>query len=604
MKSLKKHLNKVTRGQYLTQDESKDVFELMLLDETSKIQVGALLASLATRGEAVEEILGIARMLQKQMVSVSGMTQALDITGTGGDGHDTINVSTLACFVCAYLGVPVVKYGTKSQSSKCGSFDLLEQLGIHIPKDSNEAKEQFKKKKITFLFAPTFHPILKKLYLTRRELGIRTIFNFIGPLLNPGNVAYQVIGVSKKELALKLGEVLMQLDKKHAVLVHGRDGLDEISVSALTDVYEYRAGLPMKHLVITPKNLYPIESIQGGNPEENAESFINILKGKGTNAENEFVALNAGLGLYTFGKVESIEAGRLKALEALLSGRVIEVFNKLLVNENKFMKYQTIGGNNKLDKILQDKEQELIELKKLVSLEELKQRAKNLKREIRDFAFALKNNSKVSLIAEIKKASPSLGDINTEVDIQKQARIYENAGVSAISVLTDTHFKGEIGFLEEVKKVTKIPILRKDFIFDEYQVYESYLVGADAILLIATVLDQKTLNNLIGLTHEFGMECLVETHTQEDMDKALASKAKIIGINARNLKTFEVSLDNILNLTNQVPKDRLLVAESGIETRKDVEKMRDAGARVILVGTTLMKAKDVSAKVRELCINL
>ncbi len=268
------------------------------------------------------------------------------------------------------------------------------------------------------------------------------------------------------------------------------------------------------------------------------------------------------------------------------------------------MKSKTLNKDNKLNTILHDKEQELKILKKLVSLEELKQKVKITPRKILDFKNALEKKSKISLIAEIKKASPSLGDINTKIDIKEQAKIYESAGASAISVLTNSHFKGEISFLEEVKQVTTIPILRKDFIFDVYQIYESYLAGADALLLIATVLDQKTLSTLVDLTHKLGMECLVETHTKADIIKALKTKAKIIGINARDLKTFEISLDNILNLAKEISKDRIMVAESGIETREDVERLAKAGVRVILVGTTLMKASDVGAKIQELCVNI
>jgi len=259
---------------------------------------------------------------------------------------------------------------------------------------------------------------------------------------------------------------------------------------------------------------------------------------------------------------------------------------------------------SKLDEIFRAKAEELELLKKLVPLEELKRRVETTPRSIRDFLKALENNPNMSLIAEIKKASPSLGDINLDVDIKEQAKKYESAGANAISVLTDKRFKGEIGFLKEVSEVTTIPILRKDFIFDPYQIYESYLAGADSLLLIATKLDEKTLNELIDLTHELGMECLVEVHTKEDIEKIKKTKAKIIGINARDLRTFQVSLDNITNVIGEVPKDRLIVAESGIETSANVERLAKLGARVILVGTTLMTAKDVSAKVRELCIKI
>ena len=264
--------------------------------------------------------------------------------------------------------------------------------------------------------------------------------------------------------------------------------------------------------------------------------------------------------------------------------------------------------NNKLETILEDKKREIEKSKELVSLGELRKKvfAKILAKNniVRDFKGALENKRDMGLIAEIKKASPSLGDINVLIDIKEQAVIYEKSGANAISVLTDRHFKGELSFIKKIKEVTTIPILRKDFIFDEYQIYESYLAGADALLLIATVLDIKTLNNLVDLTHELGMECLVETHTREDMEKALKTKALILGVNARNLKTFAIDLDTISLIAKDVPRERIIVAESGIETYIDVIKMREAGATAILVGTTLMKSQDVSNTIRELKINL
>ncbi|MEK7096843.1 MAG: bifunctional indole-3-glycerol-phosphate synthase TrpC/phosphoribosylanthranilate isomerase TrpF, partial [Patescibacteria group bacterium] len=362
------------------------------------------------------------------------------------------------------------------------------------------------------------------------------------------------------------------------------------SVSAPTDVYDYAPKRPMRHYVIRPKIYYSIESIRGGLPEENAARFKAILSGGGTDAENEFVALNAALGLYAVGKVPNIESGKLKALEALKSGKVISILNKILPN--------------KLDAIIADKKQELESLKKITSLKELKQKVSDTPHIVRDFKNSIENNSKMSLIAEIKKASPSLGDINTNVDIKKQAKIYQSAGANAISVLTNSHFKGEISFIKEIKKVTTVPILRKDFIFDPYQIYESYLAGADAILLITTMFEEKKLVELVNLTHKLGMECLVETHTKEDVDKALKTKAKIIGINARDLKTFEVNLGNIISLAKEIPPDRIIVAESGIEGRKDVERLAEAGIKVILVGTALMKVSDVREKVKEFCLNI
>ena len=206
----------------------------------------------------------------------------------------------------------------------------------------------------------------------------------------------------------------------------------------------------------------------------------------------------------------------------------------------------------------------------------------------------------MALIAEIKKASPSEGNINLDVDVQSQARAYSDGGASAISVLTDSHFKGELHDLERVKQVTAIPILRKDFIFDPYQIYESKYYGADAILLIASILSLEKLNELLALANDLGLGCLVEARTSEDLKKILATPAPVIGINARDLTTFQVNLDHVTALAHFVPTDRYLIAESGIETEADVQRLVGARVKGVLVGTALMKAKDVGAKIKEL----
>ncbi|MBU1177925.1 indole-3-glycerol phosphate synthase TrpC [Patescibacteria group bacterium] len=251
------------------------------------------------------------------------------------------------------------------------------------------------------------------------------------------------------------------------------------------------------------------------------------------------------------------------------------------------------------------KKAELTEIKGKFPLQELKQ--KLAEREalgeivVRDFTQALTADNP-SLIAEIKKASPSAGDINEEVDIEMQAKLYEKGGANAISVLTEkSKFKGDIGFINRVKKATKdTPVLRKDFIFDPYQIYESKYYGADAVLLITTMLDEGELNKLVDLTHELGMECLVEIHTVKDLTKALQAKAQIIGINARNLHTFGISLDVVVDLAAAVPEDKILIAESGIKSAADVKMLHEAGVQGILVGTTLMESNNVAGKIREL----
>ncbi len=262
---------------------------------------------------------------------------------------------------------------------------------------------------------------------------------------------------------------------------------------------------------------------------------------------------------------------------------------------------------NKLSAIFEEKRKELDELKRHVTLKELKAKVEIHHRTFRNFLGALENNPNMSLIAEIKKASPSHGDINLGVDIKEQAKKYEAAGANAISVLTDyKHFKGDLDFIKEIREASSLPVLRKDFIFDEYQIYESRLADADAILLIASFLDEKTLIELVELTHKLKMQCLIETHTKADIEKVLKTNAKIIGINARNLESekMEVNLDTVAKLAKEIPEDRLIVAESGIRSKADVVLLAKARARVILVGTTLMTTKDIGAKVRELAIKI
>jgi indole-3-glycerol phosphate synthase len=218
----------------------------------------------------------------------------------------------------------------------------------------------------------------------------------------------------------------------------------------------------------------------------------------------------------------------------------------------------------------------------------------------RSFSEAITHSKEISIIAEIKKASPSLGIICSDFEPVRIAKIYEENGASAISVITDkTFFQGNIKFLPKVKTAVKLAVLRKDFIIDAYQVYETKLYGTDALLLIATTLSTQQLKNLLTLTHKLGMEALVEVHGEKDLEKALKAGARIIGINNRNLKTLKVDLKTCLSLKTTVPEDKILVAESGIKTREDILLLEKAGFQAVLIGTALMQAKDIDKKLKE-----
>jgi indole-3-glycerol phosphate synthase len=252
-----------------------------------------------------------------------------------------------------------------------------------------------------------------------------------------------------------------------------------------------------------------------------------------------------------------------------------------------------------LEKIVADKKEELEQRKKAVPVSEVEvqvaRRAGTL-----DFASALKGDG-VRLIAEVKKASPSRGIICPEFDPVALARVYADNGAAAISVLTEVkYFGGHLNHLSEIRKEVEIPLLRKDFIFDPYQVYESRACGADALLLIAAILESKQLNEFLSLSRALGLSCLVEVHNENELEAALDSGAQIIGINNRDLKTFSVDIGTTQRLRRLVPKDKTVVSESGISRRQDMANLKELGVDAALVGEALLTAGDIAAKIREL----
>lgn len=254
-----------------------------------------------------------------------------------------------------------------------------------------------------------------------------------------------------------------------------------------------------------------------------------------------------------------------------------------------------------LEEIVQTKKKEVASAKKVLSLQKLQILCQENKQNIRNFLQALQKGESISLIAEIKKASPSNGLIRTNFDCKKIAQEYQNSElVNAISVLTDKkYFQGDLCFISDVKESTSLPVLRKDFIIDTYQIYESYLARADAILLIVSILTQTKLKDFLAVADQLGLSCLVEVHTKNELRKAVKAGAKIIGINARDLKTFTIDKHLFEKLSSLVPKEIVLVAESGIERYQDIVHLRKAGAQVVLVGTSFMKEKNISAKIKE-----
>ena len=254
-----------------------------------------------------------------------------------------------------------------------------------------------------------------------------------------------------------------------------------------------------------------------------------------------------------------------------------------------------------LDKIVEVKRREVNYLKKSTSLEALKKAVRYLPPP-RNFKKAISGRD-CSIIAEVKRSSPSKGRIRENFDPLKIASIYEANGATAISVLTDKEFfEGENSYLSEIKETVSLPLLRKEFIIDPYQIYETRIIGGDAILFIAGLLKEETLRQFINLAESLGLSPLIEVHSREELDKALAAGAGIIGINNRNLKTFSTNLRTSMELVPSVPEDRIVISESGIHTREDIATLMGKGIYSFLIGEALMEAPDIGKKLRGLLV--
>jgi len=253
-----------------------------------------------------------------------------------------------------------------------------------------------------------------------------------------------------------------------------------------------------------------------------------------------------------------------------------------------------------LKEIIQKKQEKILLAKQQLCEEDLKVKLQNLPA-TRPFMEAISKPRQISLIAEIKKQSPSRGIIRQEFNLQEIARIYQDTGVQAISVLTEEdYFGGNIAYLAEVKNIVSCPVLRKDFILEPYQVYESRLYGADAILLIADLLSKEKLSQLLQLADGLGLDCLVEVHDEKELKKALGLKAPLIGINNRDLHNLEVDFKTTEKLFPLIPKDKIIVVESGIKNSQDVLFLKILGAAAVLIGEAFMEAQDIKKKIEEL----
>jgi len=297
----------------------------------SPVQAGAFLAALAVKGETAAEVVGAAEAMRSRSLHVEhDLPTVVDTCGTGGDGAQTINVSTAAAFALAGCGLPVAKHGNRAASSRCGSADVLEACGVEIAVSPEKARMQLERDCFTFLFAPSYHPAAKEVAPVRRELGVRTIFNILGPLANPARATEQVVGVASPDHLELVGRALAELGSRGGAVVHARSGIDEVAGDVPTDVHQFGPG-GTRRWTLDPAAVgihAPSDALQGGDPTENAVALRAILEGE-RSPRADVVALNAALVLVVAERAADLAEGLALARTSLRGGAALDVFDRL-----------------------------------------------------------------------------------------------------------------------------------------------------------------------------------------------------------------------------------------------------------------------------------
>jgi anthranilate phosphoribosyltransferase len=329
----RENLSRIIRRENLTLSQMSEAMEYVLSGQATEAQIGALMAALATKGETFEELAGAAQAMRRSARRIQALgSPVMDTCGTGGDGAQSFNISTTVAFVVAGCGVTVAKHGNRSVSSKCGSADVLEALGVKLETAPEIVEEAIQAVGVGFLFAPLYHSALKHAAKPRRELGVRSIFNMLGPLTNPAGAGCQLLGVFAPQLTEMFAQALKSLGTRAAMVVHGHDGLDEISVCAPTRVSELKEGA-VRTYDIDPQlyfgGLSTSKELAGGDPTQNAAITRRILGGE-TGAKRDIVLINAGAALATAGMASDLKDGIAMAGAAIDQGRAMEKLNALI----------------------------------------------------------------------------------------------------------------------------------------------------------------------------------------------------------------------------------------------------------------------------------
>jgi anthranilate phosphoribosyltransferase len=319
-------------GKSLSMEQAASAMTEIMDGQVTPAQFGAFVTALRMKGETSEEIAGMARVMRDKAIPVRTDGMVVDTCGTGGDNASTFNISTAAAFAVAGAGLKVAKHGNRAASSQCGSADVLEALGVKINLNAQQVEQCLSEVGIGFMFAPSFHPAMKYAGAPRREIGIRTVFNILGPLTNPAHAQAQVLGVAESSLTEKMAVVLRLLGCRHALVVHGEDGLDEITITGRTQVRELEDG-HIRMYTIGPEDFGfyrgDLDSIVGGSARDNATLVRRLLAGA-NGPQRDVVLMNAAAAIVAGGRAKTLPEGARLAAEALDSGRALEKLDQLV----------------------------------------------------------------------------------------------------------------------------------------------------------------------------------------------------------------------------------------------------------------------------------
>lgn len=593
-------LDKINHKQALSYEEAFVLADDVLNKRISDDRIETLLLKLNEKGETYHEIAGFANAMKKNAKRFTAdSSKIMDTCGTGGDGLETFNISTAVAFVMAAAGVKVVKHGNRSVSSKCGSADLLEAMGIDLNLKANESERLFKEEGFCFLFAQAYHTKMKEIMPIRRKIGKASIFNIIGPLSNPAKVTHQIIGVYNRRLLKPVFEAMKTIGLEAGAAIYGFGGMDELSLEGENEVLIFK-GDEEKQIIINPRhygfNSIKNDQLKGGMADLNLKIMKSILEGQ-PSPYKEAVILNAGFCLYLDGAVNNMKEGVESARNLIDTGLVKQKVDRIIAAQDK------IKNRNILDEIYEykkeafEKQAEAIGTKvKVITSPFYKERKK-----MSQLLLAYKRDyiketvpKQYPIIGEIKRGSPSKGQFTNQIELEKVVTQYENLKVIGFSVLADQkYFFAEENDVRDVGMLTNKPILYKEFIVSKTQIEMCKAEGASVILLIAKMLPYEALKQFTVFAHALNLEVLMEIHTKEDFEKVKDIPFDILGINNRDLNTFKTDLSISVELYKALNLQSLtvpVISESGIYRKNDIEKLLEVGFHGVLMGEHLIRS--------------